>query len=77
MMFGAIENTDHEECTRIIHKALGAGINFIDTADAYNKWESEEIIGKALKGRRDSVVVPYRIPISKRFFRCSRTWCGQ
>ena len=61
MMFGAIGNPDHEECTRIIHKALDAGINFIDTADAYNKGESEEIVGKAVKGRRDSVVIGTKV----------------
>jgi hypothetical protein len=67
MMFGAIGNPDHEECTRIIHKALDAGINFIDTADVYNKGESEEIVGKALKGRRQSVVVGTKVshPVGK------------
>ena len=57
MMFGAVGNPDHEDSIRIIHKALDAGINFIDTADAYSHGESEEIVGKALKGRRDSVVL--------------------
>ena len=57
MMFGAQGNPDHDESIRIIHKALDAGINFIDTADAYSHGESEEIVGKALKGRRDSVVL--------------------
>lgn len=57
MMFGALANADHDDCTRIIHKALDAGINFIDTADAYSKGESEVIVGKALKGRRDNVVL--------------------
>ena len=61
MMFGAIGNPDHEECTRIIHKALDAGINFVDTADRYNKGESEEIVGKALKGRRDNVVIGTKV----------------
>jgi aryl-alcohol dehydrogenase-like predicted oxidoreductase len=61
MMFGAIGNPDHEECTRIIHKALDAGINFIDTADAYNKGESEEIVGQALKGRREGVVIGTKV----------------
>ncbi|HEX4223002.1 MAG TPA: aldo/keto reductase, partial [Pseudonocardiaceae bacterium] len=55
MMFGAHGNTDHDDSIRIIHKALDAGINFVDTADAYG--DSEEIVGKALKGRRDSVVL--------------------
>ena len=57
MMFGAVANADHEDSIRIIHKALDAGINFIDTADAYSRGESEEIVGKALKGRRDAVVL--------------------
>lgn len=57
MMFGAIANPDHDDAIRIIHKALDAGINFIDTADFYSRGESEEIVGKALKGRRDNVVL--------------------
>ncbi|MBS3666401.1 aldo/keto reductase [Vreelandella boliviensis] len=57
MMFGAIANGDHDECVGMIHKALDFGINFIDTADAYSQGESEEIVGKALKGRRDEVVL--------------------
>ncbi|MGM4983525.1 MULTISPECIES: aldo/keto reductase [Rhizobium] len=57
MMFGAAGNPDHDEGIRIIHKALDAGINFIDTADAYSRGESEEIVGKALKGRRDNIVL--------------------
>jgi aryl-alcohol dehydrogenase-like predicted oxidoreductase len=57
MMFGAIGNSDHDESIRIIHKALEAGINIIDTADVYSNGESEEIVGKAMKGRRDDVVI--------------------
>ena len=57
MMFGAIGNPDHADSIRIIHQALDAGINFIDTADAYSRGESEEIVGQALKGRRDNVVL--------------------
>jgi aryl-alcohol dehydrogenase-like predicted oxidoreductase len=57
MMFGAWGNPDHDDSTRIIHRALDAGINFIDTADVYSAGESEEIAGKALKGRRDDVVL--------------------
>ena len=57
MMFGAAGNPDHDDSIRIIHKALDAGINFIDTADIYSNGESEEIVGEALKGRRDSVVL--------------------
>jgi aryl-alcohol dehydrogenase-like predicted oxidoreductase len=57
MMFGAWGNGDHDESIRIIHAALDAGINFIDTADVYSAGESEEIVGKALAGRRDDVVL--------------------
>ncbi|PJE97254.1 aldo/keto reductase [Streptomyces carminius] len=57
MMFGKLGNPDHEDCARIIHRALDAGVNFIDTADVYGYSETEEIIGKALKGRRDDVVL--------------------
>jgi aryl-alcohol dehydrogenase-like predicted oxidoreductase len=58
MMFGAWGNPDHEESVRIIHRALDAGINFIDTADVYSAGESEQIVGKALAGgRRDNVVL--------------------
>src|SRR3954447_5376505 len=58
MMFGAWGNPDHDESIRIIHAALDAGINFIDTADVYGDGESEEIVGKALAGgRRDDVVL--------------------
>ncbi|HTT53289.1 MAG TPA: aldo/keto reductase [Streptosporangiaceae bacterium] len=58
MMFGAFGNSDHDDAIKIIHKALDAGINFIDTADGYSSGESEEILGKALAGgRRESVVL--------------------
>src|SRR3954469_9226885 len=57
MMFGVWGNPDHDDSTRIIHRALDAGINFVDTADVYSAGESEEIVGKALKGRRDDVVL--------------------
>ncbi|HEX4429115.1 MAG TPA: aldo/keto reductase [Frankiaceae bacterium] len=58
MMFGQWGNPDHEESVRIIHRALDAGINFIDTADVYSAGESEEIVGKALRGgRREHVVL--------------------
>ncbi len=58
MMFGAWGNPDHEESVRIIHAALDAGVNFIDTADVYGQGESEEIVGKALAGgRRDDVIL--------------------
>jgi aryl-alcohol dehydrogenase-like predicted oxidoreductase len=58
MMFGAWGNTDHDDSIAIVHAALDAGINFIDTADVYSRGESEEIVGKALAGgHRDSVVL--------------------
>ena len=57
MMFGAMGNPDHDESVRLIHTALAAGINFVDTADVYSHGESEVIVGKALKGRRDDVVL--------------------
>ncbi len=62
MMFGAWGNTDHDESISIIHRALDAGINFIDTADVYARGESEEIVGKALAGgRRDNVILATKI----------------
>jgi aryl-alcohol dehydrogenase-like predicted oxidoreductase len=57
MMFGSWGNPDHDDSIRIIHAALDAGINFVDTADVYGAGESEEIVGKALKGRRDDVIL--------------------
>src|ERR1700739_861281 len=58
MMFGGWGNPDHDESVRIIHRALAAGINFVDTADVYSRGESEEIVGKALAGgRREDVVL--------------------
>ncbi len=61
MMFGAWGNPDHDDGVRIIHAALDAGINFIDTADVYSRGESEEIVGKALAGRRDEVVLATKV----------------
>ncbi|MFI5801700.1 aldo/keto reductase [Streptomyces sp. NPDC051561] len=58
MMFGAVGNPDHDDCVRTVHRALDAGINFVDTADMYSAGESETIVGKALGGaRRDDVVL--------------------
>ncbi|MEV6651719.1 aldo/keto reductase [Streptomyces sp. NPDC051219] len=57
MMFGAWGNPDQRESVRMIHRALDAGVNFLDTADIYSKGESEEIVGKALRRRRDDVVL--------------------
>jgi aryl-alcohol dehydrogenase-like predicted oxidoreductase len=62
MMFGAWGNQDHDDSVRIIHRALDAGINFIDTADVYSQGESEEIVAKALAGgRRDHVVLATKV----------------
>ena len=57
MMLGAMGNTDRHESVRMIHTALDAGVNFVDTADVYSLGESEEIVGQALAGRRDEVVL--------------------
>lgn len=61
MMFGKLANSDQRECAGMIHKALDFGINFIDTADRYSEGGSEEIVGEALKGRRDSVVLATKV----------------
>src|SRR5580692_12748562 len=62
MMFGAPPgNSDHDDAIRIIHKALDAGIHFVDTADRYSDGESEEIVGQALKGRRDHIVLATKV----------------
>jgi len=57
MMFGSAGNPDRDECVRLIHRALDHGINFLDTADMYSTGESEEIVGAALQGRRDEVIL--------------------
>lgn len=57
MMFGAWGNRDHDDCVRIVHAALDAGVNTLDTADVYAFGETEEIVGRAIKGRRDDVVL--------------------
>jgi len=62
MMFGAWGNPDHDDSIRIIHAALDAGINFLDTADVYSAGESEEIVGKALAGgKRDDIVLATKV----------------
>jgi aryl-alcohol dehydrogenase-like predicted oxidoreductase len=61
MMFGSVGNPDHDDCVRIVHAALDSGINFVDTADMYSAGESEEIVGKALRGRRDEVVLATKV----------------
>ena len=61
MMFGQWGNPDHAECIRMIHRALDAGINFVDTANGYSEGESEEIVGKALRDRREGVVLATKV----------------
>ena len=61
MMFGSWGNTDEAESIRIIHRALDSGINFFDTADVYSRGQSEEIVGRALKGRRDQIVLATKV----------------
>lgn len=61
MMFGAWGNTDHDDCIRIIHRAIDAGVNFIDTANVYSDGESEEIVGKAIRDRREDVVLATKV----------------
>ena len=57
MMFGAWGNPDHDASIAIVRRALDSGINVVDTADVYARGESEEIVGKAIKGRRDDIVL--------------------
>src|SRR3954454_13243992 len=67
MMFGAWGNRDHDDSIRIIDRALDGGINFVDTADVYSAGESEEIVGKALAGKRDDIVLATKahVPMGK------------
>ena len=72
MMFGAWGEPDHDTSIRVIHAALDAGVNFVDTADIYAQGESEEILGKALRGRRENVIVatkfhgPMDVPVGEK-----------
>ncbi len=61
MMFGQWGNTDVDDCIGTIRAAIDGGINFVDTADVYSAGESEEIVGKALEGRRDEVVLATKV----------------
>ncbi|MFE3249206.1 aldo/keto reductase [Streptomyces sp. NPDC059209] len=61
MMFGSVGNSDHDDCVRVVHAALDQGVNFLDTADMYSAGESEVVVGKALKGRRDDVVLASKV----------------
>jgi aryl-alcohol dehydrogenase-like predicted oxidoreductase len=64
MMFGAWGNPDHDECVTIVRRSLDAGINFIDTADAYSGGAAESMLGKAIAGRRDDVVIATKLSFS-------------
>ena len=57
MNFGAIGRTTQDEVTAIIDAALDGGINVIDTADMYSRGESEQLVGRAIAGRRDDIVL--------------------
>ena len=57
MTFGKMGDTDPDDCVRIVERALDAGINFIDTADVYSGGQSEEIVGRAVRTRREQVVL--------------------
>jgi aryl-alcohol dehydrogenase-like predicted oxidoreductase len=61
MMFGAWGNPDHDACDQIVHAAVDAGINFIDTADYYSGGEAEAIVGRAISGRRDDIVLATKV----------------
>jgi len=61
MMFGADGNSDEKQCIDIIHAALDSGITMVDTADTYSHGQAEEIVGKALAGRRDDVVLASKV----------------
>ena len=81
MMFGAWGATTEADCTRILHAALDAGINTVDVADIYAFGEAEEIVGRALRGRRDDVVLATKFgnPMSDDPARrgASRRWMHQ
>ena len=57
MQVGRGGNRDRDECIRMVHRALDAGINLFDTADGYGLGDSEELLGRALAGRRDEALV--------------------
>lgn len=61
MMFGKWGNADHDDSIRVIHRALDAGINFVDTANGYSEGESEVIVGKAIRDRRQQVVLATKV----------------
>lgn len=64
MMFGAMGNSDHDDCQTIIHHAIDHGVNFLDTAGFYSAGEAENIVGAALKSRRGKVVLSTKLSLS-------------
>ena len=56
-MFGYFGNSDQKECIRMVDRAMDAGVNYFDTSDVYSHGESETILGKALKGKREDVIL--------------------
>jgi aryl-alcohol dehydrogenase-like predicted oxidoreductase len=62
--FRSIGANDLAQATRVVDVCLEGGINLFDTADAYSEGQSEDILGKTLKGRRDKVLIA-----TKAFFR--------
>ena len=81
MMFGKWGNADQQDCVNLIRTALDGGINFLDSSDVYSFGESEEIIGKAVAGRRDDVVISTKFsnPMSENLLHRggSRRWIVQ
>src|SRR3954468_4016788 len=81
MMFGAWGNTDADECHRMVHRSIDAGITLIDCADMYDAGVSETILGEALRGHRDKVVLATKVgnPMDGDMARSglSRRWIAQ
>ena len=61
MMFGSDGNGDPDDCIRIIHRALEAVVNLLDTADVYSQGQAEEIIGRAMRHRREDIVLATKL----------------
>ncbi|MGO4832687.1 aldo/keto reductase [Rhizobiaceae sp. 2RAB30] len=62
-LFGAWGNTDGAQARRLIDICLEAGVNLFDTADVYSNGASEEVLGQAIKGRRDAVLISTKISL--------------
>src|ERR1700754_35616 len=56
-MSGCYGAQDDDECVRTIHRALERGVNFLDTSHSYGEGHTQELIGRALKGKREAVVI--------------------